>query len=83
VSGRRATRLTLRYYPPAQIARAKVPPGVLLPRVESRTVRLRFTGERCSGRWVPDRVLVRLWADATNAHEMESSSAPVRLMLRE
>jgi hypothetical protein len=82
VSGRRATRLTLRYYPPAQIARAKVPPGVLLPRVESRTVRLRFTGERCSARWVPDRVLVWLWADATNAHEMESSSAPVRLMLR-
>jgi hypothetical protein len=83
VTGRRATRFTLRYYPPAQVARAKVPPGVLLPRVESRTVRLRFTGERCSGRWVPDRVLVQLWADATNAHEMESSSAPVRLMLRE
>ena len=83
LTGERATRLTLRYFPPAQTARAKVPPGVVLPRVESRTVRLRFTGERCSGDWSPARVRVTLWADATNAQEMESSSAPVRLMLRE
>jgi hypothetical protein len=82
VTGRRAPRLTLRYFPPAQIARAKVPPGVVLPRVESRTVGLRFTGERCSGDWIPTRVRVTLWADATNAHEMESSSAPIRLTLR-
>jgi hypothetical protein len=75
-------RLTLRYFPPAQTARAKVPPGVILPRLESRTVRLRFTGERCSGDWIPASVRVTLWADATNAQEMESSSAPVRLMLR-
>jgi hypothetical protein len=81
-TGERATRLTLRYFPPAQTARAKVPPGVTLPRVDSRTVRLRFTGDRCSGDWIPARVRVTLWADATNAHEMESSSAPVRLMLR-
>jgi hypothetical protein len=27
-------------------------------------------------------VRVTLWADATNAQEMESSSAPVRLVLR-
>jgi hypothetical protein len=81
LTGERATRLTLRYFPPAQIARAKVPPGAVLPRVESRTVRLRFTGERCSGDWIPARVRVTLWADATNAQEMESSSAPVRLML--
>jgi hypothetical protein len=82
VTGERESRLTLRYFPPAQTARAKVPPGVVLPRVESRTVRLRFTGDRCSGPWSPARSLVLLWADATNAHEMESSSAPVRLMLR-
>jgi hypothetical protein len=82
VTGRRVPRLTLRYFPPAQIARAKVPPGVVLPRVESRTVGLRFIGERCSGDWIPARVRVTLWADATNAHEMESSSAPIRLTLR-
>ena len=82
LTGERATRLTLRYFPPAQTARAKVPPGVVLPRVESRTVRLRFTGGRCSGPWIPAGGLALLWADATNAHEMESSSAPVRLMLR-
>jgi hypothetical protein len=82
-TGERADRLTLRYFPPAQTARAKVPPGVVLPRSETRTVRLRFTGERCSGDWIPTRVRVTLWADATNAQEMESSSAPVRLILRE
>jgi hypothetical protein len=81
-TGQRADRLTLRYFPPAQTARAKVPPGALLPRVESRSVRLRFTGERCSGDWIPTDVRVTLWADATNAQEMESSSAPVRLVLR-
>lgn len=80
-TGERVTRLRLRYFPPAQIARAKVAPGVTLPRERSRTVRLRFTGDRCSGDWVPARVDVTLWADATNAHEMESSSAPVRLTL--
>jgi hypothetical protein len=82
LTGERTTRLTQRYFPPAQTARAKVPPGVLLPRIESRTVRLRFTGERCSGAWIPTRTRVTLWADATNAQEMESSSAPVRLLLR-
>ena len=82
LTGERTTRLTVRYFPPAQIARAKVPPGVTLPRVESRTVRLRFTGERCSGNWVLSEVRVTLWADATNAQEMESSSAPVRLVLQ-
>jgi hypothetical protein len=82
VTGDRAGRLTLRYFPPAQTARAKVPPGAILPRLEGRTVRLRFSGERCSGDWVPTRVRVTLWADATNAQEMESSSAPIRLTLR-
>lgn len=81
-TGERTTRLTQRYFPPAQTARAKVPPGVVLPRVESRTVRLRFAGERCSGDWIPTRARVTLWADATNAHEMESSSAPVLLTAR-
>jgi hypothetical protein len=80
-TGERATRLTQRYFPPAQTARAKVPPGVVLPQVETRTVRLRFTGERCSADWRPVSVRVTLWADATNAQEMESSSAPVRLAL--
>jgi hypothetical protein len=81
VTGRRDRRLTLRYFPPAQTARAKVPPGATLPRRRSRTVRLRFSGERCSGDWIPIGVRVTLWADATNAQEMESSSAPIRLML--
>lgn len=80
-TGQRVSRRRLRYLPPAQIARAKVPPGVVLPRERSRTVRLRFAGDRCSGAWVPARVEVTLWADATNAHELESSSAPVRLTL--
>jgi hypothetical protein len=80
-TGERTIRLTQRYFPPAQTARAKVPPGVVLPQSESRTVRLRFTGERCTGDWIPTQVHVSLWADATNAQEMESSSAPVRLTL--
>lgn len=80
-TGERATRLRLRYFPPAQTARAKVPPGVRLPRERSRTVRLRFDGDRCSGDWVPLRLDVLLWSDATNAHETESSSAPIRLTL--
>jgi hypothetical protein len=77
----RISRLRVRYFPPAQIARAKVPPGVTLPRERIRTVRIRFAGDRCSGAWVAARVEVTLWADATNAHELESSSAPVRLTL--
>jgi hypothetical protein len=80
-TGERATRLRLRYFPPAQTARAKVPPGVRLPRERSRTVRLRFDGKRCSGDWVPLRLHVLLWSDATNAHETESSSAPIRVTL--
>jgi hypothetical protein len=80
-TGERAARLRLRYFPPAQTARAKVPAGVRLPRERSRTVRLRFDGDRCSGEWVPLRLHVLLWSDATNAHETESSSAPIRLTL--
>ena len=80
-SGERATRLRLRYFPPAQTARAKVPPGARLPRERSRTIRLSFDGDRCSGDWIPLRLDVLLWSDATNAHETESSSAPVRLTL--
>jgi hypothetical protein len=80
-TGERATTLRLRYFQPAQTARAKVPPGVRLPRERSRTVRLRFDGDRCSGDWVPVRLDVLVWSDATNAHETESSSAPIRLTL--
>jgi hypothetical protein len=78
-TGEGATRLRLRYFPPAQTARARVPPGVTLPRERSRTVRLRFDGDRCPGDSIPVRLDVLLWSDATNAHETESSSAPVRL----
>jgi hypothetical protein len=81
LTGERATRLRLGYFPPAQTARAKVPPRVTLPRERSRTVRLRFDGGRCSGEWIPVRLEVVLWSDATNAHETESSSAPIRLTL--
>jgi hypothetical protein len=34
-------------------------------------------------RRIPARLDVALWADATTAHEMESSSAPIRLTLRD
>jgi hypothetical protein len=58
-----------RYFPPPAIERVKVAPGTALPTVRRRVVRLRI---RTCAR-------ATLWADVTNAHELESSSAPVRI----
>lgn len=75
-SGRRRQRIRLRYLPPPAIARIRVPPGVLLPAARTRSAPLRFAAGRPCGDhgWRLESVVGRVWADATNAHERESSA---------
>ncbi|HEX2086951.1 MAG TPA: hypothetical protein VHF89_14820 [Solirubrobacteraceae bacterium] len=60
-----------RDFPPAQVERVRVAPGVRVPARRSRTVRLRLP--RCAVRG-------KAWADATNAHGLESFSTPIRFV---
>ena len=73
-----ATVPLIRYFPPPEIARPRIPPGMRAPTELTRRVRF---GLRC-----PDGELGRadgtLWADATSAWETESSSAPIRFTYR-
>jgi hypothetical protein len=68
----------IRYFPPPEIARPRIPPGASAPTELTRRVRF---GLDC-----PRGELVRaegtLWADATSAWETEASSAPVRFSYR-
>jgi hypothetical protein len=67
-----------RYFPPPQIERPRIPPGVLAPTELTRRVRFDLAcpdGE-------PTAAEGRLWADATSAWETESSSAPIRFTYR-
>lgn len=75
-SGRRRERIRLRYLPPPAIARVRVPPGVLLPAARERSALLHFGARRpCGGPgWRLEGLSGRVWADATNAHERESSA---------
>lgn len=73
---RRRERIRLRYLPPPAIARTRVPPGVHLPAARERSAPLSFAaGRPCGGAgWMLEGVSGRVWADATNAHERESSA---------
>lgn len=68
----------IRYFPPPEIARPRIPPGRPAPTELSRRVRFAL---RC-----PDGELAGadgvLRADATSAWETESSSAPIRFTFR-
>ena len=85
-TGERYTEPRLRDIPPAAIERTRVAPGTLLPTERRREVRLELRRASCSRRgrptpgcrWVVERVTGGLRTDATSAHELEASSAPVR-----
>jgi hypothetical protein len=68
----------IRYFPPPEIARPRIPPGRPAPTELSRSVRFALS--------CPEGRLAgadgTLWADATSAWETESSSAPIRFTYR-
>ena len=64
----------VRYFPPPEIARPRIPPGTVAPTQLIR--RVRFALECPDGE--PAAADGTLWADATSAWETESSSAPIR-----
>jgi hypothetical protein len=68
----------IRYFPPPETARPRIPPGVVAPTALRRTVRYAFSCP--SGRLTAVRGT--LWADATSAWETEASSAPSRFSWR-
>jgi hypothetical protein len=68
----------LRYFPPPEIARPRIPPGTVAPTELTR--RVRFTLSCPDGE--PAAADGTLWADATSAWETESSSAPIRFTYR-
>jgi hypothetical protein len=68
----------VRYFPPPEIARPRIPPGTLAPTELTRRVRY---GLECPGGELAGAE-GRLWADATSAWETESSSAPIRFTYR-
>lgn len=68
----------IRYFPPPETARPRIPPGVLAPTELTRRVRYAF---RCPSGGL-QAVRGTLWADATSAWETEASSAPVRFSWR-
>jgi hypothetical protein len=57
------------YAPPAQIENVRIAPGVRVPRERSRSARVRFPA-RCG-------VTGKAFAEATNAHGLESFSDPI------
>jgi hypothetical protein len=67
-------RIRLRYLPPPAIARIRVPAGAVQPVRRSRSATLRLGSGVCPGGAGPAAVHGRIWADATNAHERESSA---------
>jgi len=68
----------IRYFPPPEIARPRIPPGTLAPTELTRRVRF---GLSCP-EGEPAAADGRLWADATSAWETEASSAPIRFTYR-
>jgi len=71
-------RPLLRYFPPPEIARPRIPPGTLAPTEITRRVRFALA---CPG-GEPAAADGTLWADATSAWETEASSAPIRFTYR-
>jgi len=58
------------YFPPAQIENIRIPPGALAPNQRTRSATIDFpAGCAVSG---------RVYAEATNAHGLESISDPIR-----
>jgi hypothetical protein len=68
----------IRYFPPPETARPRIPPGTFAPTEISREVR--FALDCPSGE--PSSADGTLWADATSAWETEASSAPIRFTYR-
>jgi hypothetical protein len=68
----------VRYFPPPEIARPRIAPGVLAPTELTRRVRFAL---RCPD-GEPAAAEGALWADATSAWETEASSAPIRFTYR-
>jgi hypothetical protein len=68
----------IRYFPPPEIARPRIPPGTRAPTELTRRVRFDLA---CPG-GEPAAADGSLWADATSAWETEASSAPIRFTYR-
>jgi hypothetical protein len=68
----------VRYFPPPEIARPRIPPGTRAPTELTRDVRFDLACRDGDLR----RADGSLWADATSAWETESSSAPIRFTYR-
>jgi hypothetical protein len=68
----------VRYFPPPEIARPRIPPGTAAPTQLTRRVRFAL---RCPD-GEPAAAEGSLWADATSAWETEASSAPIRFTYR-
>ncbi len=62
------------YFPPAQIATTRIAPGTLVPAQRIRRARVRFSA-RCAVRG-------KVFAEATNAHSLESFSDPIQFEFR-
>ena len=58
------------YFPPAQIENIRIPPGALAPNQRMRSAKLAFPAA-CA-------VSGQVYAEATNAHGLESISDPIR-----
>ena len=58
------------YFPPAQIENIRIPPGALAPNQRLRSATIDFPAD-CA-------VSGRVYAEATNAHGLESISDPIR-----
>jgi hypothetical protein len=68
----------IRYFPPPEIARPRIPPGTRAPTELKRDVSFDLTCRQGELRSADGG----LWADATSAWETESSSAPIRFTYR-
>ena len=68
----------VRYFPPPEIERPRIPPGTLAPTELTRKVRYALD---CPAGPL-GRAEGTLWADATSAWETEASSAPIRFTYR-
>jgi hypothetical protein len=68
----------IRYFPPPETARPRIPPGTMAPTELTRRVRFDLA---CPG-GEPAAADGKLWADATSAWETEASSAPIRFTYR-
>jgi hypothetical protein len=63
-----------KYFPPAQIENIRIPPGALAPNQRLRSAAIDFPAN-CA-------VSGRVYAEATNAHGLESISDPIRFTWR-